>query len=100
MLHGAAAEVAEGEIFVAGGVRRIGFGIARLGTGIRAEEAVHAIAAPVHPAVGGHAAERLGRHRALHGMEGLGRVRELEDRYLEIHGWITGCQAGLDQSSA
>ncbi len=28
------------------------------------------------------------------------QVRELEDRYLEIHGWITGCQAGLDQSSA
>lgn len=28
------------------------------------------------------------------------QVRELEDRYLEISGWITGCQAGLDQPSA
>ena len=28
------------------------------------------------------------------------QVRELEDRYLEISGWITGCQAGSDQPSA
>ena len=28
------------------------------------------------------------------------QVRDLEDRYLEISGWITGCQAGLDQPSA
>ena len=28
------------------------------------------------------------------------QVRELEDRYLEISGWIAGCQSGLDQPSA
>lgn len=28
------------------------------------------------------------------------QVRDLEDRYLEISGWITGCQAGPDQPSA
>lgn len=28
------------------------------------------------------------------------QVRELEDRYLEISGWIAGCQAGSDHPSA
>ena len=27
------------------------------------------------------------------------QVLEVEDRYLEVSGWITGCQAGVDQRS-
>ena len=32
-------------------------------------------------------------------LAGLGQLQvlEVEDRYLEVSGWITGCQAGVDQ---
>ena len=61
-------EVAEREVLVAGGARR-------LVAVVDAEEAVDAIAAPVQGAVGGHAAQGLRRHRALHGVEALRRRR-------------------------
>ena len=39
------------------------------------------------------------RAQLLHAGLGHLQVEAVEDRYLEISGWITGCQAGSDQSN-
>jgi len=47
-----------------------------------------------------HASFTLEEVKAQLLQAGLGhlQVAAVEDRYLEVSGWITGCQAGLDQS--
>ena len=48
-----------------------------------------------------HAAFTADEVKAQLALAGLGHLQvfEVEDRYLEVCGWITGCQAGVDQRS-
>ena len=43
-------------------------------------------------------ADEVSAQLAVAGLDQL-QVLEVEDRYLEVSGWITGCQAGVDQRS-
>lgn len=46
-----------------------------------------------------HASFTADEVKAQLALAGLGQLQvlEVEDRYLEVSGWITGCQAGVDQ---
>jgi len=48
-----------------------------------------------------HAAFTVAEVKAQLALAGLSQLQvlEVEDRYLEVCGWITGCQAGVDQRS-